>query len=560
MYMYVSYAYDIYMYVSYVSHSYVWYVNRAYIHTYISVHMYIHRCQTHLPLVCMYIWNENQVEPSVKTGSRSTDSTGDTGTERGTKTCGGTRERSTSSSSLSLAISSINKMVDIQGAWMSTSCGQLSNHRRSKKRNRSCPSSLFLFAASATSFICSVHCFIPVPSMSASMSSMQARAVVEDTLTPLTPKTSGSMKRRDEAVNLMKRTKVEMALEGVDAQMLDLLSNQFLYPEHQMTEQMKPSRPRGRPDFVPGAMKFETMLKFQEQKGAMGSSKDPRVVISGSSRFGITEGSSKKISKARGSLLASGEQESLPELVPTSITSKRVAKNLPLPRDQLSESTAPKRELKGRAKANNLELQKYYRTELLTADEEYSLGMQVQLLIKCEQVHEGLAIEMMRLPSIEEWARACGYVQEDKEYFYQEGLEQIRPAGAECMFQEVDPNMFLGNGLAQDAGPGRGRGRVKKPPPSKLKDFYDKKREGRKKEPLNRGTILDFVDMMIEGREAKQRMVQSNMRLVISIARKYSNVGVGLQDLVQEGSLGLSRAAEKFDPSKGFKFSTYASW
>jgi len=243
-----------------------------------------------------------------------------------------------------------------------------------------------------------------------------------------------------------------------------------------------------------------------------------------------------------------------------SISSKRFVNNVPRPRDVSGQSAAPKRELKGRAKANNLELQKYYRTELLTAEEEYSLGMQVQLLIKCEQVHEGLAVEMMRLPTIGEWAQACGYVQEDKDYFYHEGLEQIRPAGADCMFDEVDPNMFVGNGLAQDAGPGRGRGRVKKPPPTKLKDFFDKKREGRKKDPVNRGSIVDFVNMMLDGREAKQRMVQSNMRLVISIARKYSNVGVGLQDLVQEGSLGLSRAAEKFDPSKGFKFSTYASW
>ena len=46
-------------------------------------------------------------------------------------------------------------------------------------------------------------------------------------------------------------------------------------------------------------------------------------------------------------------------------------------------------------------------------------------------------------------------------------------------------------------------------------------------------------------------MVQSNMRLVVSIARKYANVGVNLQDLVQEGSLGLTRAAEKFEPQKG---------
>ena len=128
------------------------------------------------------------------------------------------------------------------------------------------------------------------------------------------------------------------------------------------------------------------------------------------------------------------------------------------------------------------------------------------------------------------------------------------------MFDEVDPNMFVGNGLAHTAGPGRGRGRTKKPPPTKLKDFYDTKKRTKNSVPVNRGTVSDFVDMMVDAREAKQLMVQSNMRLVVSIARKYSNVGVGLQDLVQEGSLGLSRAAEKFDPSKGFKFSTYASW
>src|SRR5690606_11332982 len=83
---------------------------------------------------------------------------------------------------------------------------------------------------------------------------------------------------------------------------------------------------------------------------------------------------------------------------------------------------------------------------------------------------------------------------------------------------------------------------------------------------LAKGDYADAVEkrrlmrIRADGEAARQHLIQANLRLVVSVAKKYIGRGLSFLDLIQEGNIGLMKATDKFDYSRGFKFSTYATW
>ncbi|MBR8834032.1 MAG: RNA polymerase sigma factor SigC [Stigonema ocellatum SAG 48.90 = DSM 106950] len=149
-------------------------------------------------------------------------------------------------------------------------------------------------------------------------------------------------------------------------------------------------------------------------------------------------------------------------------------------------------------------VQRYLRMRIILANAAKQEEEVISLYFKVIEAQERLACDLGHRPSFERWARAAGVEVLE--------LKQILSQGKR-RWAEI----------------------------AKLK-------------------VEELEQIQSDGLQAKEHMIKANLRLVVSVAKKYQNRGLELLDLVQEGTLGLERAVEKFDPTKGYRFSTYAYW
>ena len=192
-----------------------------------------------------------------------------------------------------------------------------------------------------------------------------------------------------------------------------------------------------------------------------------------------------------------------------------------------------------------LYLQEIGRIRLLRADEEIELARKIADLLELERAYEYLREHLYREPQDVEWAEevlAYSFGLTKELHKQVQGMRNLTRAYAK------HPLFVLLNFLGRSIDPVRDRLHA-----------IQAEIEGEWIDEVQ-SFLPSFRHRLHVGRRAKDKMVQSNLRLVVSIAKKYMNRGLSFQDLIQEGSLGLIRAAEKFDHEKGYKFSTYATW
>jgi RNA polymerase nonessential primary-like sigma factor len=149
-------------------------------------------------------------------------------------------------------------------------------------------------------------------------------------------------------------------------------------------------------------------------------------------------------------------------------------------------------------------VQRYMRLLEMRAEAAKQQGGGIQRYVQLIETHDRLASQLGHRPSLERWASDAGVAVQD--------LKPILAEGKRCWAELTD--------LA----------------------------------------IEELEQIQSQGIGAKEHMIKANLRLVVSVAKKYQNRGLELLDLIQEGTLGLERAVEKFDPTKGYRFSTYAYW